>query len=50
MGLLTRREQRKEAAAPPPQHPAETYKSLALKALLEQLLRHSDIPIQRHVI
>jgi len=38
VGLLTRREQRKEAAAPPPQHPAETYKSLALKALLEQLL------------
>ncbi|PYV38462.1 MAG: hypothetical protein DMG09_11925 [Acidobacteria bacterium] len=38
MGLLTRREQRKEAAAPPPQHPTETYKSLALKALLEQLL------------
>jgi SAM-dependent methyltransferase len=37
VGLLIRRDHRKEAA-PVPQHHAEPYKSLALKALLEQLL------------
>jgi len=37
VGLLTRREYRKEAA-PAAQNRAEPYKSLALKALLEQLL------------